>query len=416
MKNIFLCTLLIFIVSSVTADTKRVLFIGNSYIHTNQLPNLISNMASDLGDTLIYEQSTPGGYTMEAHSTNANTLQKIMQGNWDYVVLQEQSQRPAFPDGQFYAETFPYARFLDSMIHAYTPCAQTVFFQTWGRENGDQANCQFFAPLCTYEGMDSMLTLRYRLMADSLSAIVAPVGQVWREVRNLYYPSIQPYSADGSHPSLTGSYLAASTFYTTIFEKNPSGTTYTAGLSLTVANNILASCKSVTYDTLSGHNYVDMTLPSVDTVEFSQLSTDSVYVYSNVQNADEVIWVLGMDTFYGSEVMMFYDSLVSNNWEVIIIATNCFGEKFYTSPPLAVSDMAYTNQAQVYPSPTRDYLFLDKIDEKNSGLIVDVFGREVLYFKHLEEKLDVSNLIPGTYFLLLEHKEGKFLRIPFMKQ
>ncbi|MFM9004523.1 MAG: hypothetical protein ACKOSR_03320, partial [Flavobacteriales bacterium] len=77
--------------------TKRVLFLGNSYTSVNNLPAMTQACALSAGDSLIIDSNTPGGYTFEGHSTNAISLQKIALGNWDFVVLQEQSQRPSFP-------------------------------------------------------------------------------------------------------------------------------------------------------------------------------------------------------------------------------------------------------------------------------------------------------------------------------
>ena len=55
------------------------LFIGNSYTYVNNLPQLVSNIATSFGDTLNYDNSTPGGATFNAHSTNSTTLAKISQ-------------------------------------------------------------------------------------------------------------------------------------------------------------------------------------------------------------------------------------------------------------------------------------------------------------------------------------------------
>lgn len=111
--------------------TKRVLFLGNSYTATNNLPQIIATLAASVGDSLYSAISAPGGYTLEAHTTNANSISKIRQGTWDVVVLQEQSQLPAMPDSQVQRASFPYARYLDSMVNTHAPCCETMFFQTW---------------------------------------------------------------------------------------------------------------------------------------------------------------------------------------------------------------------------------------------------------------------------------------------
>ena len=56
------------------AQSYDVLFIGNSYTYYNNLPQLVSNIANDFGDSLYYDQSTPGGTSLFAHSQNQTTL------------------------------------------------------------------------------------------------------------------------------------------------------------------------------------------------------------------------------------------------------------------------------------------------------------------------------------------------------
>ena len=148
-----------------------------------------------------------------------------MQGNWDYVILQEQSQYPSFPLWQVEQSVFPYASQLSQLIEEYNDCGETVFFMTWGRENGDINNCTNWPPVCTYEGMDDLLQERYLMMASQNNALVSPVGAVWRYMRDNNY-NFELYSADESHPSTLGSYVAGICFYTTLFQKDPTDITW----------------------------------------------------------------------------------------------------------------------------------------------------------------------------------------------
>jgi hypothetical protein len=118
MKRIILITLTFLSINwGLIAQTKNVLFIGNSYTGVNDLPGTFYNLALSGGDTVIYDSSTPGGYTFQMHSTYAPTLGKIYLKPWDYVVLQEQSQLPSFDPTQVAAECYPYARILDSLLY-----------------------------------------------------------------------------------------------------------------------------------------------------------------------------------------------------------------------------------------------------------------------------------------------------------
>jgi len=116
-------------------DSLRVLWLGNSYTYSNDLPQLTADLAAAASKTLINDSNTPGGYTLAGHSTNATTLGLIAQGGWDYVVLQEQSQIPTIPYWREHS-MYPAARLLDSLI--VQNGAATMFFMTWGREFGGQ--------------------------------------------------------------------------------------------------------------------------------------------------------------------------------------------------------------------------------------------------------------------------------------
>jgi hypothetical protein len=214
----FILVALIFLNYQAIGGKKKVLFIGNSYVATNNLPAYIQQVALSMGDTLVFDANAPGGFTLRNHFQNATTRAKITAGGWDLVVIQAQSQEPAFPDGQVESQTLPYARKLDSLINVQNPCTETQFYLTWGRKNGDASNCAAYPPICTYAGMQDKLTERYLIMAQEAGGSVAPVGEAWRAMI-LAHPTIDLYVSDQSHPNATGTYLAALVFYQSLFQK-----------------------------------------------------------------------------------------------------------------------------------------------------------------------------------------------------
>lgn len=230
--------------------SRNVLFLGDSYTSFNNLPQLTALAASSAGDNLSYDSYTPGGYKLIEHAVNATSRSKVMAGGWDYVVLQDQSQTPALENGNFPAGS----RTLCELIKQYNPCAQPLFYMTWGRENGDALNCPIFPPMCTYNGMDSLLSLNYRLQAGQLNAEISPVGAVWKYIRQ-NHPALDLYEPDGSHPTPAGSYLAACCFYTAIFKKSPLLINYNFVLSPTDAIIIKNAVKAVYFDNLQSWNF-----------------------------------------------------------------------------------------------------------------------------------------------------------------
>ena len=224
MRNLFFYIVL-FIANFTYAQSYDVLFIGNSYTYYNNLPEMISNIANDLGDTVNYDQNTPGGTSLYAHSQNQTTINKINQQNWDFVVLQDQSQRPSLSPSYVAASVYPYATQLVNLINSNYICSEPVFYMTWGRKYGDQTNCQSYPPVCTFLGMQERLRDSYLNMGLDNNASVSPVGIAFKNSISLD-STIDLYTSDNSHPSIYGSYLAACTFYSTIFKKSSVGCSF----------------------------------------------------------------------------------------------------------------------------------------------------------------------------------------------
>ena len=232
----------------------RVLFIGNSYIYYNDLPDMTSRVAESYGQQLQVDSHTPGGFTLKQQSAAPDAIAKIKQGNWTYVVLQDQSEAPAAPIRDVESNTYPYARFLDSLAKKYSPQARSIFYMTWGRKNGDMPMCEKWPDVCTYEGMDNLLAERYRIMTQTNHAILSPVGAVWRYIRK-NYPQIELYNEDGSHPSEAGTYAAACTFATVIFKKDPLLIKYDSKLAGEDTEKIRKAVRAVVFDHLKEWYY-----------------------------------------------------------------------------------------------------------------------------------------------------------------
>ena len=208
-----------------TQNSTSVLFIGNSYTSYNNLPVLFQNLAVSLGKTVTVDSKVNGGYTFQSHANDPITYQKMNSSEWNYVVLQAQSQEPSFPYGQVNSQTLPYAIQLADSAQSTSECSQALFFMTWGRENGDPQ----WDSINTFDKMNYRLRNAYLRFADSSGSSVSPVGVAWKYVRD-NYPTISLYAGDGSHPKPAGSYLAACTFYASVFHESPVGASFLGGL------------------------------------------------------------------------------------------------------------------------------------------------------------------------------------------
>ncbi len=204
---------------------QRILFLGNSYTYTNGGINThVLSMIQELYPTeeVVVDAITGGGMTLQGHFNTQSTINSITSGNYDCVILQEQSQRPVLETDMFYE----YATRLDSVIAESG--AETAFFMTWARE--------YDPPMIN--GLDNA----YSHIADSLDAILIPVGRAFSyTVEN--HPEYDLYIADGSHPSQQGTYLASCMFLGKLCSVNPMESTYT--MNGTLSDSVCADLRSI---------------------------------------------------------------------------------------------------------------------------------------------------------------------------
>lgn len=201
---------------------KRILFIGNSFTFENDLPGMFTKLANSGGHQVETGMVAQGGWTLADHVNSSDTMNQITASKWDYVVLQEQSEIPAFEQSRA-ATMYPATRTLVRQIEGAG--ATPIFFLTWAHRDGMPES-----GLQDYQTMQFQVDIGYLGIARELSAAISPVGYAWLLAKG-QNPNLDLWQADGSHPSEEGTYLAACVFYAVIFRESPKGLTYQAGLS-----------------------------------------------------------------------------------------------------------------------------------------------------------------------------------------
>ncbi len=395
---------MIFFVSNITAQTTKVLFIGNSYTASNNLPNLVYNIALANGDTIIHNSYTPGGYTFEQHSTDSTTQARIYSQQWDYVVLQEQSQRPSFSPAQVANDVYPYATVLDSMIHDNNTCSETVFYMTWGRKNGDANNCTFYPPICTYEGMQQRLRESYMEMAQQNNSTISPVGAAFSYVRSLN-PSFDLYNPDESHPSIYGSYLAACVFYATIFHKSPVGTSFISTITQQDAALLQNAAHTVVIDSLSTWNqYGNIPYASFDYT----VNINTVQFQNNSLNATSYSWTFHDGTTSTLVNPTFVYSQAGGYPVTLLVSTPCRSHSISDSVIVGTTGLSpILENCKMFFDNASLNLTLDCENNLSDKLIIyDLQGRKVksYSFPGSTQTINLSDLSNGIYFVKSDRK------------
>jgi hypothetical protein len=183
---------------------RRVLFVGNSLTYWNDMPDLVSKLAEgDPGAKPLFAVSLTGpGWSLRRAERDPELRQLLQDMGWDAVVLQEHSSIANKTPSEVGVDSVPAA--MQLAHYAGMAGAETVVFMNWmSRHRGD--------------------------LADQLGKPVAPFASAWDEAYR-QRPDLDLLDDDGRHPNLAGSYLAACVVYATLTGRDPTTSTFTAGL------------------------------------------------------------------------------------------------------------------------------------------------------------------------------------------
>ncbi|MCE9530795.1 MAG: prepilin-type N-terminal cleavage/methylation domain-containing protein [Planctomycetes bacterium] len=202
-----------------------ILFIGNSLTQNGDadLPQMLDSLVKSSGKKpgIEFEIVAVGGRTLLEHYNDGHALQRIRSRDWDFVVLQEQSARPYIPalQNEFYEGAQRFAKEIKARG------AVPIFYMTWHRDN-DPAK-------------QPLLTKPFVYIASDQLAETCPAGlamaRCWQGS-----PSISLTYPSDYHPSTTGMYLIACTFFAWIYDVDPRGLPPLASVNGQVVVNLSA--------------------------------------------------------------------------------------------------------------------------------------------------------------------------------
>ncbi len=176
----------------------RILMLGNSFIFTNNMPQMLADLTGaevvchTRGGARLSEQLNPNT------RLGARTQAAFRKEQWDYVVLQEMSHGPITAPKSFFSSVERLCR----QIRANG--AVPVLFATWAYQKG---GAKLTAKGWDYDGMAQTAV---RGVPESGAGQPRPARRRGRPVLQLAHPQ-DLYAADGVHPSELGSRIAAET-------------------------------------------------------------------------------------------------------------------------------------------------------------------------------------------------------------
>ena len=221
-NKIFFLTFLLHAASFCMGE--KVLFIGNSY--TAQCSKTISGLFKSESPDWSLSFHTSGGKDLAYHLADSQVTKKINLQKWDFIVLQEQSQKSGL-GGKFSQSFHESVASFSNIIH--NAGAIPALYLTWGRKAGDKRN---FGIYPTYEAMQKKISAAYLLAGEKNKARILPVGFAFTEAKKKNQELFEKlYRNDGSHPAAHGAYLVSCVFWGGLTGKDPGKIKFNGSLS-----------------------------------------------------------------------------------------------------------------------------------------------------------------------------------------
>jgi hypothetical protein len=182
-------------------EGRRVLFVGNSYLYTLDVPGLVQALADSAGEKIAIMSVVGPDMALIDHVAVGVAITQIRKGGWEWVVLQQGPSAAELNRDTLRLATKILA---DEMAKVG---AMPALFSAWPQQ---------------HRRVDFPRAIEsYQLAAQDVSGIFLPVAYAWLTAWESD-AAIELY-ADGLHPSAAGAYLAALVIYGRLLNKTPIG-------------------------------------------------------------------------------------------------------------------------------------------------------------------------------------------------
>ena len=205
----------------------KILFIGNSHTYYNYMPHMVQGLALASGIDCEVMVIAANGFNLSRFASKddpygAMVYDKLKNYKWDYVVLQENRNRiiekPGSSENSF--------KTLYKEINKSG--AKTVVYVPHADKNGNYFAINDKVVYLTNYQISEMMSRNNYEISNQLDALTADYSMNCMRMM-IKHPEINLYKSDMLHPSVNGSYLAACTIFSTIFNKSPYGNKYLPG-------------------------------------------------------------------------------------------------------------------------------------------------------------------------------------------
>jgi hypothetical protein len=183
-------------------EGRRALFIGNSYLYTQNIPEIVEALADSAhGDKIATAMVAGPNLALIDHWYFTTAREAIAQGGWEWVILQQGPSSVSLNRDTLRLATGYFAGDIAAVN------AKPALFSAWPTVDRRQ---DFPAAIESYT-----------LAAQDVDGILLPIAAAWLAAWQRD-PNLQLYQ-DALHPSTQGAYLSALVIYSVLLEKTPVG-------------------------------------------------------------------------------------------------------------------------------------------------------------------------------------------------
>ncbi len=416
MKRLLLSTLILLTYTfTYASDTTKVLFIGNSFTGTFDVPQMVKGFADAAGLPMVIAAHMPGGISVAdvsqgtmAHMNNPMVFDLIRSNDWDYVVLQDNQGR--FVDG---GGNFPspaqspviagHIKIRDSM-RANNTCSRMLLFSGWAWKDG-------YPGLGDGKKLIANIYENYQVLNTSAQEIISPIGAAWLRATT-QVPSVDLWGPDGAHQSMEGSYITGAVIFASIYRTNTESVNFSNGIDTAIARKL----RRIAYETVSDSIKPTKLSSFIPTLTYTGSTLTAPAGFSKYE------WFKN-NTLVGTTTTNTYAITPGTNDCYQVRVTNNNGcvqrSALACKPTTGINSLFGMEEITVSPNPAADFIVVNNMDNSDpfNYTISSLSGAVVLKgsINTANTPINISTLTTGTYYISINtNTEIKHIR--FIKQ
>lgn len=392
-------------------DTTKVLFIGNSFVASNNMPAIFDNLAKGAGHHVKVVSHAPGGVYVGdtrpgplSHAYDPFVYNLIRSDKWEYIVIQDNQGFYSYGVGVYppYSMVVEGHRALRDSAVANNPCAKVVLFSGWCFKNGWPPD------FSNGSDMNQRVYENYNFINKTLDEIVSPIGIAWNRMIKKQ-PATDLWATDEAHPSYAGSYVTAATIYSTIFRSSAEKVNYKGSLDSATARLM----RKTAYETV-----MDSLVPTYLSKHTVQLNVNGSQLSSSA-GFKKYDWYKD-NVLLGSTTTPSYSPATGGQCYQVVVTGNDNCKQRSATVCNHTASVANTEAAEdvvrIYPNPATDAFYIKL--QQPSPIAVNVYdltGRRVYTKRHETPtgsvcKIELPALSAGAYLVQVQTNDGLYTR------